>query len=52
MSPRTLALIATALTGGYPIEQEGQIIGAIGVSGGFGDEDDRTALAGIAALKE
>jgi uncharacterized protein GlcG (DUF336 family) len=42
----------TALTGGYPIEQQGQIIGAIGVSGGFGDEDDRTALAGIAALKQ
>jgi glc operon protein GlcG len=42
----------TALTGGYPIEQQGQIIGAIGVSGGFGDEDDRTAMAGIAALKE
>lgn len=42
----------TALTGGYPIEDKGQIVGAIGVSGGLGDEDDRTALAGLASFKD
>lgn len=39
-----------AITGGYPIESGGQIIGAIGVSGGLGDEDDRTAQAGLAVF--
>lgn len=40
----------TAVTGGYPIEANGQVIGAIGVSGGLGDEDDRTAQAGLSAF--
>jgi len=41
----------TALTGGYPVMVNGQVVGAIGVSGGLGDEDDRTAQAALAAFK-
>lgn len=39
-----------ALPGGYPIVQNGQVIGAIGVSGGMAGEDDIIAKAGMAAL--
>lgn len=40
----------TAVTGGYPIVVDGQVVGAIGVSGGLGGEDDITAKAGLAGL--
>lgn len=41
-----------AVPGGYPISQNGQVIGAIGVSGGMAGEDDVIAKAGIAALAQ
>ena len=36
--------------GGIPLAVGGEIVGAIGVSGGAVDEDRRTAQAGVAAL--
>ena len=37
--------------GGNPIVVGGKLIGAIGVSGGSGSQDDVVSLAGVAALK-
>lgn len=39
------------LQGGVPIEIEGQVIGAIGVSGVKASDDELVALAGVNALK-
>jgi glc operon protein GlcG len=39
------------LQGGVPIEIEGQVIGAIGVSGVKAADDEIVALAGVQALK-
>ena len=39
------------LQGGVPIEIEGQLIGAIGVSGVKAADDEAVALAGVQALK-
>jgi uncharacterized protein GlcG (DUF336 family) len=36
--------------GGYPIEVDGAIVGAIGVSGGHYTQDQQVAEAGLAAL--
>jgi uncharacterized protein GlcG (DUF336 family) len=36
--------------GGMPLEMQGVLIGAIGVSGGSAEEDQRAADAGVAAL--
>ncbi|HEY0758906.1 MAG TPA: heme-binding protein [Acidisarcina sp.] len=36
--------------GGLPLEKDGKIVGAIGVSGGSGDQDHSVALAGAAAF--
>lgn len=36
--------------GGVPLERDGAIIGAVGVSGGDGDQDQTCADAGAAAL--
>src|SRR3954467_670572 len=36
--------------GGVPLKKGGQVIGAIGVSGGTGDQDQAVADAGAAAL--
>lgn len=36
--------------GGVPIEAGGEVVGAIGVSGGSGDQDAEIAAAGAAAL--
>jgi len=36
--------------GGFPIEVEGEVVGAIGVSGGNGEQDTQVGEAGIAAL--
>jgi len=42
-----------AIGGGMPIEAQGSILGAIGVSGApSGDSDDRCASAGIEAIRE
>jgi glc operon protein GlcG len=40
-----------ASRGGNPLVVGGKIIGAIGVSGGTGSQDDTISLAGAAALK-
>lgn len=40
------------LQGGVPIEIDGQVIGAIGVSGVKASDDEVVALAGVNALKE
>jgi len=39
------------LEGGVPIVHEGQVVGAVGVSGVKSDEDAQIARAGIAALQ-
>jgi uncharacterized protein GlcG (DUF336 family) len=36
--------------GGYPIKSGGQIVGAIGVSGGHYEQDMQVAQAGVAAI--
>ena len=36
--------------GGIPLKQDGKVVGAIGVSGGSGDQDHAVAEAGAAAL--
>lgn len=36
--------------GGYPIEADGAVVGAIGVSGGHYSQDQQVAEAGLAAL--
>ena len=40
----------TTLKGGVPIVVEGQVIGAVGVGGGTGDQDTEVAKAGVKAL--
>jgi uncharacterized protein GlcG (DUF336 family) len=41
-----------ALQGGLPIEVDGVILGAVGVSGVKASDDEAIALAGVNALKE
>jgi uncharacterized protein GlcG (DUF336 family) len=36
--------------GGVPLKREGKVVGAIGVSGGSGDQDQSVAAAGAAAF--
>jgi uncharacterized protein GlcG (DUF336 family) len=36
--------------GGIPLKKDGKVIGAIGVSGGSGDQDHAVAEAGAAAF--
>ena len=36
--------------GGIPLKKDGKVVGAIGVSGGSGDQDHAVAAAGAAAL--
>jgi len=49
-----LALVSggnvTNLKGGLPIEVDGQVVGAIGVSSGSGQQDLEVAKAGVAAI--
>jgi uncharacterized protein GlcG (DUF336 family) len=40
-----------ASRGGNPLMAGGKVIGAIGVSGGAGSQDDVVSQAGVAALK-
>jgi len=40
----------TALEGGLPVSVQGQVVGAIGVSGAHGENDSQVAWAGVAAL--
>ncbi|WP_416758150.1 GlcG/HbpS family heme-binding protein [Roseateles sp. So40a] len=37
--------------GGIPLERDGKVVGAIGVSGGSGEQDHAVAQAGVAAFK-
>jgi uncharacterized protein GlcG (DUF336 family) len=36
--------------GGIPLKKEGKVVGAIGVSGGSGEQDQEVAQAGAAAF--
>jgi len=36
--------------GGIPLKRDGQVVGAVGVSGGSGDQDHEVAEAGVAAF--
>ena len=36
--------------GGIPLKREGKVVGAIGVSGGSGEQDQAVAKAGAAAF--
>jgi len=36
--------------GGVPVIQDGQIVGAVGVSGGVGNQDEQIAAAGAAVI--
>lgn len=49
-SPQLLALDSMPLQGGLPILVDGECVGAIGVSGGTGEQDETVGRAGIAAL--
>jgi uncharacterized protein GlcG (DUF336 family) len=40
-----------ASRGGNPLTKDGKVIGAIGVSGGSGSQDDVISQAGVAGLK-
>lgn len=42
---------ATLVRGGNPLVVDGKVIGAIGVSGGTGSQDDTISQAGAAAVK-
>ena len=42
----------TTLLGGIPIVVDGQVIGAVGVGGGSGEQDAEVAKAGVAAFLE
>ena len=42
---------ANPIEGGDPILADGKVVGAIGVSGGSGEQDGVVARAGVAALK-
>lgn len=44
------APLITALEGGVPVLVDGQVVGAVGVSGVKADQDAQVAKAGIAAL--
>lgn len=37
--------------GGIPLKQDGKVVGAVGVSGGTGDQDQAVAEAGAAAFQ-
>lgn len=37
--------------GGIPLKKDGKVVGAIGVSGGSGEQDHAVAEAGVAAFK-
>ena len=43
--------LLTNLKGGLPIVIDGQVVGAVGVGSGTGDQDVEVGMAGIAALQ-
>ena len=36
--------------GGIPLKKDGRVVGAVGVSGGSGEQDHKVAEAGVAAF--
>jgi glc operon protein GlcG len=44
------APLLTSLEGGVPVLVDGQVVGAVGVSGVKADQDAQVAKAGVAAL--
>ncbi len=36
--------------GGIPLKRDGEVVGAVGVSGGTGEQDHAVAEAGVAAF--
>lgn len=40
----------TIFAGGIPLKRDGKVVGAIGVSGGSGDQDQKVAEAGVSAF--
>jgi uncharacterized protein GlcG (DUF336 family) len=50
--PAIVSLNGTLLEGGVPITVDGQVIGAVGVSGVTSQQDAQVAEAGIAALEK
>jgi len=42
---------AIPIDGGIPLVENGKLVGAVGISGGSGDQDGQTALAGAAVVK-
>ena len=42
----------SSLLGGVPVVVDGQVIGAVGIAGGAGEQDAQIANAGVAALLE
>ena len=42
----------TTLYGGVPVVVDGQVIGAVGVGGGSGEQDAQVARAGVQAFTE
>ncbi len=48
---RQLGFAPTGLTGGVPIFVEGKLIGAIGVSGATGDQDETCARTGADVMR-
>lgn len=50
MSFLSAPLLSGMLEGGVPIVKDGQVIGAVGVSGVKSNEDAQIAKAGIAAI--
>jgi glc operon protein GlcG len=49
-SPQLLALESIPLQGGLPILVDGDCVGAIGVSGGTGEQDEAVGHAGLTRL--
>lgn len=41
-----------AFVGGFPIVIDGRVVGAIGLSGGYGEQDTQAALAALQALAD
>ena len=50
--PAIVSLNGTLLEGGVPVTVDGQVIGAVGVSGVTSQQDAQVAEAGIAALEK
>jgi glc operon protein GlcG len=42
----------TSLLGGVPVVVDGQVIGAVGIAGGSGDQDAQIARAGVQAFMD